>query len=84
MEKLTHRSICYFCRKMRIGGDESERECLVGLPEERRRGWRKVKLIGLSLSFTPQCCPLLYALRLPCGIGFDLASSSPLGTWPRT
>ena len=32
---------------------ESEQECSVGLLEERRRGWREVKLICLSCTTQP-------------------------------
>ena len=86
LERQAHRSICHFKRRDEDWWRrEREQECLVGRPEERRREWRKVKLICLSRTTQPSNISgvFLYLMRFAflCGVGVDLSLSPPCDTY---
>jgi len=77
LEGQTHRSICHLGRKdENWWRREREQKCSVGRPEdsERRRGWRKVKLICLSCTTQPSnvnVLPYFMLFAFLCGVGVE-------------
>jgi hypothetical protein len=69
LERQTHRSICHFGRRDEDWWRrERKQECSVGRPEERRRGWRKVKIICLSCTTQPSNISVFLYLSALCSV----------------
>jgi hypothetical protein len=90
LERQIHRSICHFGRRDEDWWRrerEQECSCSVGRPEERRRGWRKVKLICLKCTTQPSNVSVFFyftRFTFLCGIRVGLSLLPPCGIWPWT